>query len=205
PLDDAEEKRFAYFHTRMIAYPKYVYKEEKNFYTLSQGERMLNIVLFQPEIPQNTGNIARTCAAVGATLHLVDPLGFKLSDRYLKRAGLDYWPLVGIREWENDEAFFAQHAKDNLYFFTKKADLCYASITYPREVYLIFGRESVGLEESLLRSWRNRCVRIPMRSEARCLNLSNSVAVAAYECMRQWQFGGLALTTGTAFDWEGQQ
>ncbi|MCH3906954.1 MAG: tRNA (cytidine(34)-2'-O)-methyltransferase [Sphaerochaeta sp.] len=164
----------------------------------------LNIVLFQPEIPQNTGNIARTCAAVGATLHLVDPLGFSLSDRYLKRAGLDYWPLVGIREWENDEAFFEEHQGDNLFFFTKKAHLCYASLTYPEDVYLIFGRESVGLEDSLLRTWKDRCVRIPMRREARCLNLSNSVAIVTYEYMRQRNFQGLAVQDDT-FDWEEQQ
>jgi len=161
----------------------------------------LNIVLFQPEIPQNTGNIARTCAAVGATLHLVHPLGFVLSDRYLKRAGLDYWPLVGIREWEDDEAFFQAHQGCSLYFFTKKAHLCYASVDYPRDTYLVFGRESVGLEEQLLRSHKAQCVRIPMKREARSLNLSNSVAIVAYEYMRQQGFEGLQ-EQDTSFDWE---
>lgn len=152
----------------------------------------LNIVLMQPEIPQNTGNIARTCAATGAVLHLVHPLGFTLADRYLKRAGLDYWPDVTLVQWESTEAFFRAHPADLCSFFTKKASRCYADVTYPEDCFLVFGRESVGLDEAILRSHPERTVRIPMREGERCLNLSNSVAVAVYEYERQRNWAGLA-------------
>ena len=161
----------------------------------------LNIVLLQPEIPQNTGNIARTCAATGATLHLVHPLGYSLSDKYLKRAGLDYWHLVTIKEYASNEAFFAEHPIHQCYFFTKKARTCYADITYPEDTYLVFGRESVGLDEGLLRKAHDRTLRIPMREGARCLNLSNSVAIAAYEFFRQKHWLGLMEADDT-FAWE---
>ncbi|MDD7200577.1 MAG: tRNA (cytidine(34)-2'-O)-methyltransferase [Sphaerochaetaceae bacterium] len=161
----------------------------------------LHIVLLQPEIPQNTGNIARTCAATGATLHLVRPLGYSLSDKYLKRAGLDYWHLVTIKEYPDNQAFFSEHPREQCYFFTKKARTCYADIAYPEETYFVFGRESVGLDEDLLLQVKDRAVRIPMRSGARCLNLSNSVAIAAYEYFRQRHWQGLVEADDT-FDWE---
>ncbi len=151
----------------------------------------LHIVLFEPEIPQNTGNIARTCAATGATLHLVHPLGFSLDEKYLKRAGLDYWPLLTLIEYENIDSFLAQHGAEELYYFTTKAQHTYAEVTYPKDVYLVFGKESKGIDEHLLVKNPERCVRIPMRSEARSLNLSNTVAIAAYEYLRQQSFPSL--------------
>lgn len=152
---------------------------------------MLHIVLFEPEIPQNTGNIARTCAAIGAELHLVHPLGYSLDEKHLRRAGLDYWSLVTITEHESINAFMEQHGAENLYFFTKKAHHAYHEVSYPRDTWLVFGKESVGIDEEFLRQHESRTLRIPMRSEARSLNLSNSVAIAAYEYMRQYDFSGL--------------
>jgi tRNA (cytidine/uridine-2'-O-)-methyltransferase len=154
----------------------------------------LHIVLFEPEIPQNTGNIARTCAAVGATLHLVHPLGFSLSEKHLKRAGLDYWPLLTLREYSGIEEFMEQKGTENLYFFTTKAQRIYAEVSYPEETYLVFGKESEGIPETILVEYQNSCVRIPMRSQARSLNLSNSVAIATYEYLRQAQFPDLGRT-----------
>lgn len=158
----------------------------------------LNIVLMQPEIPQNTGNVVRTCAATGCRLHLVRPLGFSLSDRYLKRAGLDYWSAVDITVWDSTEAFFALHSPSLCYFFTKKAAKCYADVAYPEETWMVFGRESTGLDDSLLRSVEERTVRIPIRAGERCLNLSNSVAVAVYGYFAQRDYQGLAKS------WEGK-
>ncbi|MGH0052307.1 MAG: tRNA (uridine(34)/cytosine(34)/5-carboxymethylaminomethyluridine(34)-2'-O)-methyltransferase TrmL [Sphaerochaetaceae bacterium] len=151
----------------------------------------LHIVLFEPEIPQNTGNIARTCAAVGATLHLVHPLGFSLDEKYLRRAGLDYWPLLTMEEHPSVEAFLASHQQKALYYFTTKALQTYSEVPYPEETYLVFGKESAGIDESLLSKNKKQCVRIPMRKEARSLNLSNSVAIAAYEYLRQQSFPSL--------------
>ncbi|MGE4454152.1 MAG: tRNA (uridine(34)/cytosine(34)/5-carboxymethylaminomethyluridine(34)-2'-O)-methyltransferase TrmL [Sphaerochaeta sp.] len=151
----------------------------------------LHIVLFEPEIPQNTGNIARTCAAVGATLHLVHPLGFSLDEKYLRRAGLDYWPLLTLCEHQSIQTFMEEHQKDNLYFFTTKAPKTYTEVTFPNETYLVFGKESAGISETLLVKHTKSCVRIPMRQEARSLNLSNSVAIAAYEYLRQQSFPSL--------------
>lgn len=156
----------------------------------------LHIVLIEPEIPQNTGNIARTCAAVGATLHLVHPLGFSLSEKHLRRAGLDYWPLLTLCEYANVDEFFQKKSGENLYFFTTKAKHSYTELTYPEETYLVFGKESAGIPESILVEHQKTCVRIPMRSQARSLNLSNSVAIATYEYLRQAQFSDLS-TTGT--------
>lgn len=157
----------------------------------------LNIVLLQPEIPQNTGNIARTCAATGAHLHLVHPLGYSLSDKYLRRAGLDYWPLVDITEWPSTEAFFTAHPMAGCYFFTKKARSCYAETRFPDDTWLVFGRESTGIDECLLRQVSERTLRIPMRDGARCLNLSNSVAIAVYEYFRQHGWQGLKESDDT--------
>lgn len=155
---------------------------------------MLHIVLFEPEIPQNTGNIARTCAAVGAQLHLVHPLGYSLDEKHLRRAGLDYWSLVTIVEHESIATFMEQHGVENLYFFTKKANHAYHEVSYPQDVWLVFGRESTGIDETFLLAHEARTLRIPMRAEARSLNLSNSVAIATYEYMRQQDFPGLSET-----------
>ncbi len=154
----------------------------------------LHIVLFEPEIPQNTGNIARTCAAVGATLHLVHPLGFSLSEKHLRRAGLDYWPLLTLCEYAHIDEFMERKVSENLFFFTTKARHSYTDVSYPEETYLVFGKESAGIPESILVNHQGTCVRIPMRSEARSLNLSNSVAIATYEYLRQAQFPQLSAT-----------
>lgn len=152
----------------------------------------LNIVMVEPEIPQNTGNVARTCAATGAHLHLVKPFGFEIDDKKLKRAGLDYWYLVDITYYESLDEFMEIHKNDNLYYFTTKAPKSYTDVEYPDEVYLLFGKETKGLPESLLKEhYNDRCVRIPMIDEARSLNLSNSVAIATYEYMRQKNFENL--------------
>lgn len=147
----------------------------------------LNIVLVEPEIPQNTGNIARTCAATGARLHLVKPLGFAIDDRKLKRAGLDYWHLLDITYYEGLEDFFAR-CKGPFYYFSTKARHVYTEIGYPEDCFLVFGKETAGLPESLLFQNPETTVRLPMIDESRSLNLSNSVAVGAYEVLRQWGF-----------------
>ena len=150
----------------------------------------LNIVLVEPQIPQNTGNVARTCAATGARLHLVGPMGFAVDDRKLKRAGLDYWHLLDITYYEGLADFFARNAGP-FYYFTTKAPGRYTDVAYPDGAYLVFGREDAGLPEALLAKNRPFCVRLPMRGEARSLNLSNTVAVGVYEVLRQWDFADL--------------
>lgn len=152
----------------------------------------LHIVLFEPEIPQNTGNIARTCACVGATLHLVEPLGFRPSERNLRRAGLDYWDDVEIVHHASTEAFLMEHSADNLYFFTGQAERSYAEVDYSGEVFLVFGRESRGIDPVILDRFAAQCVRIPMKGQSRSLNLSNAVAIGAYEALRQSAFAGLS-------------
>ena len=152
---------------------------------------LLNIVLVNPEIPQNTGNIARTCAATGAMLHLVEPLGFSLSDKYLKRAGLDYWHLMEYRTYPNMEAFLAAHPGARMHFASTKAPRGYHQAEYRDGDFLVFGCETRGLPENLLEKVYDRCTRIPMRPEARSLNLSNAVAVVLYEGLRQLDFPGL--------------
>ena len=151
---------------------------------------MLHIVLVEPEIPQNTGNIARTCAATGSELHLVKPLGYSLDDRYLKRAGLDYWPLVRVHVHENFGEVLASHPNAPFYYASTKAPRSYAQVRYEEDAFLVFGRESRGLPENLLTQVYDRCVRIPMLPGARSLNLSNSVAIVAYEALRQRGFEG---------------
>ena len=148
----------------------------------------LNIVLVEPEIPQNTGNVARTCAATGARLHLVEPMGFKVDDRKLKRAGLDYWYLLDITYYSDLADFFVRNGGGAFYYFSTKAKHVYSEIEYPDNCYLVFGKETRGLPESLLHDNPDTTVRIPMKSEARSLNLSNSVAVGVYETLRQWGF-----------------
>ncbi len=151
----------------------------------------MNIVLFQPEIPQNTGNIARTCAATGSTLHLIKPLGFSLEDKYLKRAGLDYWQMMQYFVYDDFEAFLQAHPHGRMHFLSTKAPRCYTEAAYGPEDFLVFGCETRGLPESLLERVYQRCVRIPMAPGARSLNLSNSVAIVLYEALRTQGFEGL--------------
>ena len=151
---------------------------------------MLNIALIEPEIPQNTGNIARTCAVTGARLHLVRPLGFEIDDTKLKRAGLDYWHMLDITYYDNLEDFLA-HKPGPCFYVSSKAQHAYTAVTYPPDACLVFGKETAGLPEKLLYDHEKDCVRLPMRSQARCLNLSNAVAIGAYEVLRQWNFAGL--------------
>ncbi len=151
----------------------------------------INIVLLEPEIPQNTGNIARTCAATGAALHLIGPLGFKIDDAKLKRAGLDYWHQLDITYYKDINDFYARNPDAEVYFFSTKAPQKYTDIKYPEKVYLMFGKETKGLPEELLFANRSHCVRIPMRDSLRSLNLSNSAAIAVYEVFRQRDFEGL--------------
>ncbi len=155
----------------------------------------LNIVLVEPQIPQNTGNISRTCAATGARLHLVGPMGFTIDDRKLKRAGLDYWPLLDITYYKDLEEFFSKNPGP-FFYFTTKAPHVYTDIAYPDGAYLVFGKETAGLPEELLKANLDHCVRLPMRNceGARSLNLSNAVAVGVYEVLRQWGFPELKLT-----------
>ena len=151
----------------------------------------MNIVLVNPEIPQNTGNIARTCAATGARLHLIEPLGFELSDKYLKRAGLDYWKLMQYEVHPSWEAFCEKFPGACMHFATTKAPRDYCAAEYGPDDFLVFGRETRGLDEKLLAEHYESCIRIPMRPDARSLNLSNSVAVVLYEALRQQGFPGL--------------
>lgn len=155
--------------------------------------KKLNIVLVEPRIPQNTGNIARTCAATGASLHLVGPMGFEIDDKKLKRAGLDYWYLLDIHYYDSLEDFFSRNANASCVYFTTKGQHNYSEPRYSAydNLYLVFGREDQGLPESLLYAHPGECVRLPMRSEARSLNLSNTVAVGVYEVLRQWEFPDL--------------
>ena len=153
--------------------------------------RTLNIVLVEPEIPQNTGNIARTCAATGARLHIVEPMGFRIDDAKLKRAGLDYWHLLDITYYKNLDDFF-QRNSGPFFFFSTKAQHIHSEVTYPDGSYLVFGKETKGLPEDLLFRNPDSCVRLPMISEARSLNLSNSVAVGVYEVLRQWDYPELS-------------
>lgn len=151
----------------------------------------MNIVLVNPEIPQNTGNIARTCAATGAALHLVKPLGFSLDDKYMKRAGLDYWFLADVRVHESWEDFLKANPGARMYYATTKAPRDYCQAKYAPDDFLVFGRETRGLDEEMLARNYEKCIRIPMRPEARSLNLANSVAIVLYEALRQLDFPGL--------------
>ena len=153
--------------------------------------KSLNIVLCEPEIPQNTGNIARTCAATGAALHLIRPLGFEIDDKKLKRAGLDYWHHLDITYYDGLEDFFAKNPGAKVYYFTTKAKHNYCDVHYPDPVFVMFGKETKGLPEELLLQHPEECVRLPMREGLRSLNLSNTVAVAVYEILRQRDFAGL--------------
>ena len=152
---------------------------------------MLNIVLVEPEIPHNTGAIARTCAATGARLHLVRPLGFDISDKMVKRCGLDYWPLVDITVYDNLEDYFAKNGDEGLWLATTKAPRAYCEADFSGDTTLMFGKETAGLPAWLRDRYPDRCLRIPMRPDARSLNLSNSAAIVCYEALRQLSFPGL--------------
>lgn len=163
----------------------------------------INIVLVEPQIPQNTGNISRTCAVTGAALHLVKPLGFEISDSKLKRAGLDYWDKLDIHYYDGLEDFFGKNPDGAFFYFTTKARQNFSEVSYPDNSFLIFGREDKGLDEKLLYDNPDKCVRIPMKSTLRSLNLSNSAAIAVYEALRQWGYPDL-LDKGelTKFQWQ---
>ena len=148
----------------------------------------INIVLVEPEIPQNTGNIARTCAVTGAALHLVEPMGFRLTQRNLARAGCDYWDEVEIVRWSCADEFFEAHGGDELHLFTGRASCSNVDVAYGADAFLLFGRESAGIDSAILDRFADRCVRIPMREGLRSLNLSNAVAIAVYEALRQQGF-----------------
>ena len=151
-------------------------------------ENSLNVALIEPEIPQNTGNIARTCAATGARLHLVGPMGFQIDEKRVRRAGLDYWDKLDITYYEDFDEFFEKNAGAQFFFFSTKARQCHSDVSYPNGAFLVFGKETKGLDEELLKANPERCVRIPMRGIIRSLNLSNSVAIAVYETLRQWGY-----------------
>ena len=158
---------------------------------LTEVMKMLNIVLVEPEIPQNCGNIARTCAATGCTLHLIRPLGFDISEKAVRRAGLDYWHMVEVFDYENLDDFFARNQVPQLWCLSTKAPRCYVEADYRDGDYLFFGKETKGLPEDFLAEHAEHCVRLPMVAGARSLNLSNSVAITVYEALRQLDFPGL--------------
>ncbi len=151
----------------------------------------LNVVLLEPEIPQNTGNISRTCAATGLSLHMIEPFGFEITDAKLKRAGLDYWQYLDVHYYKNIEEFYEKNKGGHFFYFSTKAPRCYTQAEYPENSYLIFGKESAGIPETILKENLDKCVRIPMKENIRSLNLSNSVAIAVYEALRQSDFKGL--------------
>lgn len=170
-----------------------------------KGKKTLNIVLVEPQIPQNTGNIARTCAATGARLHIIRPMGFSIDDKKLKRAGLDYWHLLDVTYYDDLADFMSKNADSgNFFYLTTKGHHIYSDVDYGAfdDVYLFFGREDAGLPEDLLLANEKTSVRVPMIPGARSLNLSNTVALEAYEVLRQWGFGALQTEGAlTKYDW----
>ena len=152
---------------------------------------MLHIVLVEPEIPQNCGNIARTCAATGCTLHLIRPLGFDISEKAVRRAGLDYWNMVKVIDYENLDDFFARNQVEKMWCLSTKAPHCYTEADFQDDCYLFFGKETKGLPEDFLAEHYDECIRIPMKAEARSLNLSNAVAITVFEALRQLNFPDL--------------
>ena len=154
---------------------------------------MINIVLHEPEIPQNTGNIGRTCVATGMRLHLIKPLGFSLDEKQLKRAGLDYWPDLDVTVYESYEDFLSKNEGAKIYYATTKGHKVYTQAQYEPDCYIMFGKESAGIPEEILREHEDTCVRIPMIGETRSLNLSNAVAIVAYEALRQLDFEGMKM------------
>ena len=149
---------------------------------------MVNIVLHEPEMPANTGNIGRTCVATGSVLHLIEPLGFRINDKMLKRAGLDYWDKLDVRRYVNFEDFLEKNPGAKIYMATTKSKQTYTEVEYEDGCYIMFGKESAGIPEEILVEYEDFCVRIPMMGEIRSLNLSNSVAIALYEALRQNDF-----------------
>lgn len=164
---------------------------------------VLNVVLFEPQIPQNTGNIVRTCAATNTRLHLVGPMGFEMNDAKLKRAGLDYWRFMDITYYKSINEFFAKNPDGPFYFYTSKGTTIHSDAEYKDNAFLIFGREDAGIKEEILFNHSKECVRMPMQTGIRCLNLSNAVAIAVYEVLRQWKYPQLT-TRGdlTKFNWD---
>lgn len=162
----------------------------------------MNIILLEPEIPQNTGNIARTCAATGASLHLIKPLGFSIEEKAVKRAGLDYWDLLDLHVHESYEDFILKYPNQIVFMATTKADHTYVDVQYPKDCFIMFGKETAGIPEEILKENREFCIRIPMKAQARSLNLSNSVSIVLYEAMRQNNFPQL-LGQGhlTKYNW----
>lgn len=153
----------------------------------------LNIVLYEPEIPANTGNIGRTCVATGTRLHLIEPLGFRLNDKTVKRAGMDYWEHLDVTRYDDWEDFLERNPKAKIYFATTKAPQVYTDVTFEKDAYIMFGKESAGIPEEILVKYPKQCIRIPMIGETRSLNLSNSVAIVLYEALRQNEFEQMRL------------
>lgn len=151
----------------------------------------MNIILHQPEIPANTGNIGRTCVATGSSLHLIEPLGFRLDEKSIKRAGMDYWEKLDVHRYTNFEEFKEQHPGAKIFMATTKAHKKYTDVTFGPDDYIMFGKESAGIPEEILVDYEDTCIRIPMLSEIRSLNLSNSVAIVLYEALRQNSFEGM--------------
>ena len=180
-----------------------MFSREEGLSGMEEQAKQLNIVLVEPRIPQNTGNVARTCAATGARLHLVGPMGFTVTDAKLQRAGLDYWHLLDITYYENLADFFAKNPDGEFFYFSTKGQQLFSSVAYPDGAYLVFGREDAGLPEELLVQNPDRCVRLPMRQGLRSLNLSNTVAVGVYEALRQWNYPKLQNQGQlTRFSWQ---
>ena len=152
---------------------------------------MINVVLHEPEIPQNTGNIGRTCVAAGARLHLIRPLGFSLDEKHLKRAGMDYWKDLSVQVYDSYEDFLRTNPGAKIFYSTTKAKHLYTEVSYPEDCFLMFGKESAGIPEEILKEHKDTCVRIPMLGETRSLNLSNAAAIVIYEALRQHGFAGL--------------
>ena len=163
----------------------------------------LNIVLFEPEIPANTGNIGRTCVATGTRLHLIEPLGFRLNEKSVKRAGMDYWEHLDVTRYINYEDFLAKNPGAKVYMASTKAPRCYTEVQYEPDCYIMFGKESGGIPEEILLENQETAVRIPMMEEIRSLNLGNSVAIVLYEALRQNQFSQMQLEGHlTKYDWK---
>ena len=162
----------------------------------------LNIVLFEPEIPANTGNIGRTCVATGTRLHLIEPLGFRLNEKSIKRAGMDYWEHLDVTRYINFEDFLEKNPDAKIYMATTKGQHVYTEVNYESDCYIMFGKESAGIPEEILVKHPDNCIRIPMQSEIRSLNLSNSVAVVLYEALRQNNFSSMQLEGQlTKYEW----
>ncbi len=191
----------------ILTHGEYIIQMERIAHPNLLGKRlpMIDIILHEPEIPMNTGNIARTCACTGARLHLIRPLGFDISDRAVRRAGLDYWKYVDISVYDSVEEFLSRNGDEGLFLATTKAPRCYTEADLRgAEVKLLFGKETAGLPEALRERYRDRCIRIPMTGPVRSLNLANSVAILCYEALRQQGFptlkttGSMAETTASA-------